>query len=268
MVVIKELNTMEELAMVHDIEHQIWEQHPVPLHQTFTAVKNGGIMLAAFEGGEVAGFSYGFAGFRDGKAYLCSHMLGIRPGLRSRKIGEQLKWQQREVAMRKGYDLIRWTFDPLETRNAYLNLTKLNATCNTYVENCYGEMKDGINKGLPSDRFEVFWHLDSPHVTRRRSMNVEGAVALNTVKEIGKGCLAYCGREVVELEAPVYSLAVPKEFQQLKAADPDLALEWRMKTRERFKALFAAGYAAVRITPYEKHAEYIFIRKDGLKLQG
>lgn len=267
MVVIKELKTMEELAMVHDIEHQIWEQNPVPLHQTFTAVKNGGIMLAAFEGGEVAGFSYGFAGFRNGKAYLCSHMLGIRPGLRSRKIGEQLKWQQREAAMRKGYDLIRWTFDPLETRNAYLNLTKLNAVCNTYIENCYGEMKDGINKGLPSDRFEVFWHLDSPHVIKRTAVNGEGAMALNTVKENREGQLTYQEREAGELVASAYSLAVPKEFQQLKAANPAMALEWRMMTRERFQALFAAGYSAVRITPYEKHAEYIFIKKDDLGLQ-
>ena len=267
MVVIKELKTMEELSMVHGIEHQILEQAPIPLHQTFTAVKNGGIMLAAFEGDEVVGFSYGFAGFREGKAYLCSHMLGIGPGHRSRKIGEQLKWRQREIALQKGYDIIRWTFDPLETRNAYLNLTKLNGVCNTYIENCYGEMKDGINKGLPSDRFEVFWHLDSPHVIKRTAVNGEGAVALNTVKENGEGHPAYQEREAGGLMAAAYSLAVPKEFQQLKAAAPELAMEWRMKTRESFQALFEAGYSAVRINPCEKHAEYIFIKTDDLGLQ-
>ncbi|SOC45202.1 predicted GNAT superfamily acetyltransferase [Salinicoccus kekensis] len=267
MAVIKELKTMGELAMVQDIEQQIWEQVPVPLHQTYTAVKNGGIMLGAFEEGDIVGFGYGFAGFKDGKTFLCSHMLAIRPAHRSRKIGEQLKWRQREIALEKGYDLIRWTFDPLETRNAYLNLTKLNGICNTYIENCYGEMKDGINKGLPSDRFEVDWHLDSAHV-RERDMRIPGdAVPLNAVGENGSGLPVYTEGEVGDLDAPAYTLAVPKEFQQLKADDPGLALDWRMKTREKFGSLFTAGYSAVHLQPYEFHAEYVFVKTGDLRLE-
>lgn len=267
MAVIKELKTMDELAMVQDIEQQIWEQVPVPLHQTYTAVKNGGIMLGAFEGGDIVGFSYGFAGFKDGKTFLCSHMLGIRPAHRSRKIGEQLKWRQREIAIAKGYNLIRWTFDPLETRNAYLNLTKLNGICNTYIENCYGEMKDGINKGLPSDRFEVNWHLESPHVSVRPRQAPEDAVPLNAVGENGSGLPVYTEGEVGDLDAPAYALAVPKEFQQLKADDPGLALDWRMKTREKFGSLFTAGYSAVHLQPYEFHAEYVFVKTGDLRLE-
>ena len=267
MAVIKELKTMDELAMVHDIEKEIWEQTPVPLHQTYTAVKNGGIMLGAFEGGDIVGFSYGFVGFKDGKTFLCSHMLGIRPAHRSRKIGEQLKWRQREIAIAKGYNLIRWTFDPLETRNAYLNLTKLNGICNTYIENCYGEMKDGINKGLPSDRFEVDWHLDSPHVRERHMQAPEDAVSLNAVGKNGSGLPVYIEGEAGDLGTPAYTLAVPRDFQQLKAEDPDLALEWRMKTREKLGSLFAAGYSAVHLRPYEFHAEYVFVKTGDLKLE-
>lgn len=267
MAVIKELKTMDELAMVHDIEKEIWEQTPVPLHQTYTAVKNGGIMLGAFEDGDIVGFSYGFAGFKDGKTFLCSHMLGIRPAYRSRKIGEQLKWQQREIALEKGYNLIRWTFDPLETRNAYLNLTKLNGICNTYIENCYGEMKDGLNKGLPSDRFEVDWHLDSPHVEKGHITVPGDAVPLNVVRENGDGLPVYDEGKVEEMDAPAYMLAVPKDFQQLKAEDSGLALDWRMKTRKKFRSLFEAGYSAVHLQPFESHSEYIFIRTDALNLK-
>lgn len=264
MVVIKELKTMEELVMVHEIEQQIWRQDPIPLHQTFTAVKNGGIMLAAFENGAVIGFSYGFTGFKDKETYLCSHMLGIEPLHRSRKIGEQLKWRQREIALRKGYDLIKWTFDPLETRNAYLNLTKLNGICNTYIENCYGEMKDDINNGLPSDRFEVYWHLKSPHVAKRKSLDMNGMVALNATEKNRAGHLTYKDKDTVEPGADVYSLAVPKQFQQLKAEDPELAMEWRMKTREKFQSLFEAGYSAVHLNSYDNYAEYIFMRTEKL----
>ena len=77
MIDIRELKTMGELAKIGKMERKIWEMDPIPTHQTLTAVKNVGIMLAAFDEGELIGFSYGFAGFRDGNSYLCSHMLGI-----------------------------------------------------------------------------------------------------------------------------------------------------------------------------------------------
>ena len=159
MVVIRELTTLAEMEEVQVIEHKVWGMPPIPTHQTLTAVKNGGIMIGAYDGDKMVGFSYGFPGFKDGKIYLCSHMLGIDAAYRSQGIGERLKWKQREIAIAKGYDRMHWTYDPLETRNGYLNLTKLNGICDTYIENCYGEMDDEFNKVLPSDRFEVHWYL-------------------------------------------------------------------------------------------------------------
>lgn len=253
--------------MVQGIEQRIWGMSPIPTHQTFTAVKNGGVMLGAFEAGELIGFSYGFAGFKDGRSYLCSHMLGIDPAHRSRKIGEKLKLRQREIAMDIGYDMMIWTFDPLETRNGYLNLTKLNAVCNTYIENCYGEMKDGINKGLPSDRFEVHWHLDSMHVRNEMTVDMEDAVPLNTIRSNVEGLPEFTGMEDIP-EADVHSLAVPKDFQRLKVESPVLALEWRLKTREKFQELFRAGYSAAHLQLSDDYAEYIFVKTTDLKLGG
>lgn len=138
MVVIRELTTLAEMEEVQVIEHKVWGIPPIPTYQTLTAVKNGGIMIGAYDGDKMVGFSYGFPGFKDGKIYLCSHMLGIDTAYRSQGIGERLKWKQREIAIAKGYDRMHWTYDPLETRNGYLNLTKLNGICDTYIENSKG----------------------------------------------------------------------------------------------------------------------------------
>ena len=84
MPVIKELKTMDELKLMQQIESRIWEMSPIPLHQTFTAVKNGGIVLAAFEKGGIIGFCYGFAGFKNGESYLRSEERRVGKECRSR----------------------------------------------------------------------------------------------------------------------------------------------------------------------------------------
>ena len=138
MIEIKELTTIEELKALKHIEKAVWDMDPLPTHQTLTAVKNGGLVIGAYDGENLIGFSYGFAGFSGSQTYLCSHMLGIIDNYRSKKIGEKLKQKQRQVALRKGYSKMHWTFDPLETRNAYLNLSKLRGIVDVYIEDAYG----------------------------------------------------------------------------------------------------------------------------------
>ncbi|WP_020007917.1 GNAT family N-acetyltransferase [Salinicoccus albus] len=268
MIDIRKLKTMDELAEIGKMERKIWGMDPIPTHQTLTAVKNGGIMLGAFDEGQLIGFSYGFAGFRDGNSYLCSHMLGIDPRYRSRKIGEKLKQTQRQTAIDKGYDEMHWTFDPLETRNAYLNLTKLNGICNTYVENTYGEMKDSLNKDMPSDRFEIHWFLRSPHVVEKQLPGTEHAARLNGIQWNGSSQPEFTDKEVSISGNDVYALLVPKDFQGLKQQNHAIALDWRLKTRKVCQELFNAGYAAVRLNVLEHCGEYIFVRTDTLELGG
>ncbi|MBH9788269.1 GNAT family N-acetyltransferase, partial [Clostridioides difficile] len=102
---------------------------------------------------------------------------------------EKLKYEQRAIAIERGYDLMVWTFDPLETRNAYLNLSKLKGICYTYIENCYGEMQDGFNKGLPSDRFEVSWHLTSDYVVNDITIEVADAKPVASCELTKQGLL-------------------------------------------------------------------------------
>src|SRR5690606_18217859 len=125
----------------------------------------GGLLIGAFIGDRAVGFQYSFAGFDGKKPYLCSHMLALLPEYRHSGLGSALKWRQAEMAREIGYDWIQWTFDPLESRNAYLNIRKLGGMVSTYWENCYGEMKDSLNAGLPTDRFRLDWWINSPRVT-------------------------------------------------------------------------------------------------------
>lgn len=268
MMIIKELKTLEEMQQVQLLEKKVWKMEPIPTHQTLTAVKNGGIMVGAYDGEQLIGFSYGFPGFKDGKVYLCSHMLGIDENYRSRGIGEQLKQAQRKLAIEKGYKEIHWTYDPLEIRNGYLNLTKLNGICNTYIENCYGEMQDNFNKGLPSDRFEVHWHITSDYVEKKIDPVTEEPESLGEIQFDEKGLPTLNLAPLNSLTKSVYSLPVPLNFQQLKSESINHALHWRMETRKVFEWLFNQGYTAVRIQNKPKWNEYIFVKNSMLNLGG
>lgn len=265
---IKELTTLKEMEQMQQLEGQVWGTQTIPTHQTLTAVKNGGIAVGAFDGDKLVGFSYGFAAFKNGKSYLCSHMLGIDEAYRSQRIGEKLKRMQRQIAIHKGYDLMVWTYDPLETRNGYLNLTKLNGVCDTYIENCYGEMQDGFNKGLPSDRFEVHWHLTSEYVEQQQEPIIGNPHPIAHLAWNEERLPYLKVTALGHLREPAYSLPVPKDFQQLKLVSAELAMHWRTVTREVFQALFSQGYIAVRIVVKEQWNEYLFVRKETLALGG
>ncbi len=268
MIDIREIKTIEQLEQVQQLEYTVWGMPSIPIHQTLTAVKNGGIVVGAYDGDQLVGFSYGFSGFREGKSYLCSHMLGVDENYRSQGIGEQLKYAQRALAIERGYNLMVWTFDPLETRNGFLNLSKLNGICNMYIENCYGEMQDGLNKGLPTDRFEVCWYITSDYVSKNVSIDATDAipVASCVVNKQGFPRLNITGN--LKCNEYLYTMPVPKDFQALKGQDPTLALDWRFKTRYLLQRLFAQGYAAVQLQQQEHYNEYVLVKLEALALEG
>ena len=264
---IREIKSIPELEKVQQLEVEVWGHPPIPIHQTLTTIKNGGIVVGAFDGDKLVGVSYSFPGFKNGKVYLTSHILGISNVVREQGIGEALKWEQRKIAIERGYDMMLWTYDPLETRNGYLNLTKLQAICDSYIENCYGEMQDGLNKGLPSDRFEVNWHLTSQYVEKEVTNDLTRAIVVAPYKlnELNFPVLAEVNSQLT-LEEDVYLLPVPQNFQFLKATDPKLALDWRMKTRVLIQKLFSKGYAAVRLEKGKDVHYYVFIKRDLIEL--
>jgi len=269
---IRILKNSAEMKLIQKLEKGIWNMDPLPVHQTITAAQNGGLLLGAFYQEELVGFSYGFPGFNKGKGYLCSHMLGIDPDHQEKGIGARLKQKQKEIASEMGYDLITWTFDPLESRNAYLNLSKLNAVCSTYVENCYGNMEDSLNQGLPSDRLKVEWWINSSHVKESCKADTKEAQYLFQWKKNEAGL-----PELVEFEDSIHRLPlnglpilipVPANFQAIKKEDHQLAVDWRMKTRQIFRTLFAQGYTTVDLLKSKEELVhyYVLVQEDKLAL--
>ncbi|MGC4378668.1 GNAT family N-acetyltransferase [Fictibacillus sp. Mic-4] len=245
-IMIRSLESVKELEKVRELESLIWSSsESTPSHQTLTAVKNGGMVIGAFsEGGELIGFQYSFPGFDGENVYLCSHILGIHPEFQKLGIGEKLKTRQKEVAIEKGYERIVWTYDPLETVNGHLNLHKLGAVCSTYIENCYGEMDDALNQGMPSDRFLVEWRIKDER--NRRNIKHDDHPYLIRVEKDAEGFLVPVDMDVTRHEEKGLLLVpVPSNFQQLKKMNADLALSWRMNSRHVFLHYFHHGWSAV-----------------------
>ncbi|GAB4457061.1 MAG: GNAT family N-acetyltransferase [Anaerolineales bacterium] len=256
---IKLLETPEEMTLVEDLQRLVWpgsETDVVPAHIFITAVHNGGLVLGAFQNGELVGFVFGFPGLDftpDGpRPKHCSHMMGVKPGVRDSGIGFMLKRAQWQMVRKQGIDHITWTYDPLLSRNARLNIAKLGAVCNTYRRAEYGEMRDGLNAGLPSDRFQVDWWVNTRRVERRLSKRPRRSLKLEDFSKadlhplytphFGNSNLPRPPEHFAPLEGRLLLAEIPADFTALKEADFALARDWRFFSRQVFETAFAAGY--------------------------
>jgi predicted GNAT superfamily acetyltransferase len=175
---IRTLETPTDLEAVEGLQRIVWsgdETEIIPVHLLRAVVHNGGLVIGAFSEDQLVGFVFGFPGIDstpDGPQVIhASHMAGVHPEFRDAGLGYRLKRAQWQMVRRQGIKRITWTFDPLQSRNANLNITKLGAVSNTYIPNYYGEMRDGINIGMPSDRLQVDWWVNSNLPRRRNSIS-------------------------------------------------------------------------------------------------
>ncbi|MDQ0177361.1 GNAT family N-acetyltransferase [Bacillus chungangensis] len=260
---IRKISSIEELTAVQTLDQTIWKTEAIPVHQTLTVVQNGGLMIGAFDNGRLVGFSYSFPGLTKGKVYLCSHMLGIHPDYRGQGIGVMLKKAQKNEAKEIGYTLMTWTYDPLESVNAFLNLSKLKGVANTYIENCYGEMNDGLNDGLPTDRLKVQWHIQQQPTIRictEANQETYKSIANWKINHDGLPVINRSDLTTVKKEHTIL-VPIPKAFQCLKQTDFQLALDWRLQTREFFQTAFQAKFTAVHVLKTEDPVYYYVLTK-------
>jgi len=262
---IRPLRTLDEFRAAEDVQRAAWhsdELDIVPLHLLVTAAKNGGVVLGAFAGQELIGFVFGFLGTSEHrfgpeapaavKLKHCSHQMGVRPEWQGRGVGFALKVAQREVVRSQGLRLITWTYDPLESRNARLNIQKLGAVCNTYIRDLYGELRDGLNRGLATDRFQVDWWIASRRVetllTLQRAplqlRHYSGAPLLNPIKWDDNG-LPVCADNVQPIDDFRVLVEFPADFQRVRQTDSSLARAWRQQLRTICEDAFARGYSVI-----------------------
>ena len=256
---IRLLESPEDMTLVEELQRIVWpgsETEVVPTHMLITAIHNGGLVLGAFVEEEMVGFIFGFPGLEilpDGPhPKHCSHMMGVHPDWRNSGLGFALKRAQWQMIRHQGLNHITWTYDPLLSRNAYLNIAKLGAVCNTYRRSEYGDMRDGLNAGLPSDRFQVDWWLNTPRVGRRLGKRARGTLTLNhftkadlqplySLQTQAEGLLRP-PEHFSSLSGSILLTEIPSDFMALKEADFALARDWRFFTREVFETAFDEGY--------------------------
>ena len=190
---------------------------------------------------------------------MCSHMAGVLPQWQGRGIGLLLKLAQRRMILEQGLtDWVTWTYDPLQRTNGVFNIRRLGAVCNTYKANWYGEMRDGLNAGTPSDRCQVDWWLRSARVEERGVVapltgeGRRGDVATVTAQPLqvlptratAAGFRAPVDTEL-RLEGTLLAVPIPDDIGAIRRADRELGMAWRLFMRRALESAFAAGYTMV-----------------------
>jgi predicted GNAT superfamily acetyltransferase len=249
------LDTIEEMLAIEELQEKVWPGQVIdiiPSHLLMAAVHGGGILISAvdhnIEFPKPIGFVFSFPGFYhtpDGpRLKQCSHQLGVLPEYQNMGVGFKLKRAQWQLVRNQGIDRITWTFDPLLSRNAHLNITKLGTVCNTYHVNFYGDMHDSLNVGLPSDRFEVDWWVNSNRVVKRLHSNPRPYMKLDDF--IKSDAIIVQALTPLPLISPSHNpfvlIEIPDNITILKQNDLKCALDWRLYTRSVFIDLFARGY--------------------------
>lgn len=237
MIEIVPLKTHEQFAAAVALQKQIWgfaDLELLPVRLFVVATKVGGQAFGAFDDDRMVAFCLAIPGLKPkGKSYLHSHMLGVLPEYNNRGLGRALKLAQREEALSRGVELIEWTFDPLELKNAYFNIERLGAIIRRYVPNQYGTTSSPLHGGLPTDRCIAEWWIDSDRV---RAI-VDGRPA---------------ARPAVEA-----SIEIPSSIGALKTEDPKRAREIQKAAGERFEKLFGMGLAVTGFERSEAAGTYL-----------
>jgi predicted GNAT superfamily acetyltransferase len=240
-IVVRKCAGMDDFGRCVELEREIWGEEDLevePATLFVVASETGGQVLGAFEGGRMVGFTLAIVGFRNEQVFLHSHMTGVLAEYRDRGVGRALKLFQREDALSRGIQMIGWTFDPLEARNAHFNLNRLGAISRRYLPNLYGVTTSPLHYGLPTDRLWVEWHLDSKRVAKAASTADESALMP--------------GRN----ESAV-TVLIPPNMEEWRKKDIERAVREQRQVREQFTGWFARGYAAMGARTSEKGVEYV-----------
>ena len=238
-VVIRPLDDHAERAACVELQHITWGAgfaETVPAAILWVAQRTGGIASGAFApDGRLLGFVFGISGIENGRLIHWSDMLAVHPDARGLGLGILLKLHQRELLLQRGIEVVYWTFDPLEARNAHINFSRLGVIARTYMRDVYGETGSDLHAGLGTDRLLAEWHIASARVRDR----LAGAPT-----------------------APVTGAArvgVPLEIQALKQEDPAAAREQRILTRAAFEDYLGRGWVVVEVERREDGLAYLLV---------
>lgn len=234
---VRQLTRHQEFADAVRLQREIWGFQDVelmPLRLFVVADKIGGQVLGAFDRTRLVAFSLCIPGLKPGnKLYLHSHMLGVLPEFRNTGVGRSLKLKQREYALGRGIDLIEWTFDPLEIKNAFFNIERLGAIVRRYVHNQYGTTTSHLHGGLPTDRLVAEWWIQSPRAE------------------------AFCNHHAFQRPMTEAIISVPTQIAELRESDPERAREIQRCVSEQFDRHFQAELTVIGFEKSDQLGSYL-----------
>lgn len=251
------VRTVHDVGRIRAVAHffaDVWQTPratpPYPSEVLHSLVHAGGAVHAAYRPGpsgeRLAGAAvavFGPPAERDVYSFVAA------ADESGRGVGFAVKQAQRRWALERGATTMRWTFDPLVSRNARFNLVRLGAVGSEYLVDFYGSMSDGVNNGDESDRLTVEWNLVTG--STRKDDPAEGRSAAGVV------CRAPDGGPLALRAADRLWCRVPEDIVALRAADPALALDWRHAVREIFTEAYAEG---LRATAMSRDGWYLLTR--------
>jgi predicted GNAT superfamily acetyltransferase len=235
-IVIRPFATLEEMRPCIALQQAVWQYADLDVvpHAIFVvAYETGGQVLGAFDELDPIGFILAFPALRSGRPFLHSHLLAVLPKYQSRGIGRRLKLAQRDDALRRGIDLIEWTFDPLQPKNAHLNIARLGAIARRYLPDHYGRTSSPLHGGLPTDRLVAEWWVRSRRVEKLLQGEPESH---NGTHE---------------------RIALPLAVRDICRTEPERAHQIQLQFRRQFEQSVAKGYAATRFELNEDHGSYL-----------
>jgi len=265
-VTVRRLKSLDDFYHFQRLQQRIWssgEDDIIPIHVLVTQAKNGGLLQGAFvaEGAEstsgMVGMAFGWPGFDTHtdppRLKFCSHIAGVLTEWHGRRIGLALKLAQREHLLAEGLmNWMTWTYDPLQRVNALFNIHRLGATCATYHRDVYGPMDDALNAGLPTDRCQVEWRMESERVQYALSPEQKKVDWGSLHLEIGETRPLGLGTRVrlpvdtrLRLDGRPVAVPIPDSLAGLRGVGGSLLIDWRLYQRELFERAFAGGYKIV-----------------------
>jgi predicted GNAT superfamily acetyltransferase len=260
---IRALKTLEEMQAAVELQRNYWgsdAESVVPAHMLFSLASYGGHVLAAFDGDKMVGVLIGFLGTAGDEPHrpamanlqIVSKRMVVLPEYRGQGIGYKLKKRQREIALRQGIRLITWTFDPLLATNAHLNIRKLGAIVNIYLEDYYGTtVESGLSKFGSSDRLLAEWWVTNRRVEERLNGNrpeidlnqyLEAGTPIANPSVLNLAGYAIAGENILDPVGSLVLLEIPVNYESLAKYDGDQATIWRRQTRLLFQQLFATSF--------------------------
>jgi predicted GNAT superfamily acetyltransferase len=249
-ITLRQLDSLDEYRACVALQIEIWGadfSDIVPASMLHVATHVGGLVAGAFDGDALLGFVFGLTGVKHDEVVHWSHMLGVRPAAREMGIGRRLKEFQRKTLAERGVEREFWTFDPLQARNAHLNVNRLGVRVVDYVVNMYGNTGSPLHFGIDTDRLIVECATSGP---TRRDTPMDTAALDPQRLPVLTPC-PRSGDARIDGDRPgVALIEIPSDVQSLVEDSPEEMKRWRLATRSSFQWAFLQGY---RVTALHRH---------------